>query len=117
MKTFTLYGKEYTGAPIGYRELCDMERKFHINISEIGDLQLNSIAAYIGISCRDIADPYLAAEDYIIEHGDFADIIEAMSEAMNESRFFTAIQAQMEEAQTEEKAPAKKTRAKKNTEG
>lgn len=117
MATFTIYGTEYEGAQIGYRELCEMERRFHIQIADLGELQLNSIAAYIGISCKDIVDPYRAAEDYVIENGNFDAIISAMSEAMEESRFFKALQSRMEqtEEETKEEAPttsAKRTRKK-----
>lgn len=118
MATFVIYGTEYEGAQIGYRELCEMERRFHIQISDLGELQLNAIAAYIGISCKDIIDPYRAAEDYVIENGNFDAIISAMSEAMEESRFFKALQSRMEqaeEAKTDEAptaTPAKKTRKK-----
>ena len=113
--TFTIYGKEYEGAEIGYRELCEMERRFHIQIADLGELQLNSIAAYIGISCKDIIDPYRAAEDFLIENGSFDAIISAMSNAMEESRFFRAIQAKIEQNEAKEEAntaPAKKTRKK-----
>lgn len=113
MATFTIYGTEYEGATIGYRELCDMERRFHIQIADLGELQLNSIAAYIGISCRDIVDPYRAAEDYVIENGNFDAIISAMSEAMEESRFFKALQARIEKAEEEPKDEAPTTSAKK----
>lgn len=88
-KTFEINGKTYKAAPFNYNLMCEFEER-GLPIEQINEKPFLFIRTYFAVSGR-FKNASLAGkelEDHIEKGGDFADIMEAMNDAMESSGFF-----------------------------
>ena len=92
MKKFTLNGKEYIAKEFDFNMICDLE-DIGISIEQAGDKPMSLVRAYISF-CIDGNKEKAGKEmqEHLVNGGNFAEIMGVMSEMMDKSDFFRAIQ-------------------------
>lgn len=108
-KTFTINGKEYKAKAFDFNLICDFE-DMGISLADIGNKPMSVIRAYFGLCTgkgRDYAGKEM--EGHIIAGGSFDELMQAMSDAMEESDFFRNLTENNAEKNTKNQS---KTRAK-----
>lgn len=88
MRIFSVNGKKYNAKPFDFNMICDLE-DMGITISDSAKKPMSLVRAYFGI-CADRGKEYAGKEmeAHIINGGNFDDVVDAMSEEMDESDFF-----------------------------
>lgn len=103
MKTFTVNEKEYKAKPFDFNLICDLE-DMGVPMEEMKRKSMSTIRGYFGI-CAELGRGAAGAElqAHIINGGDFTDLLKAMSEEMEKSDFFRALNkaAETEDAAVE----------------
>ena len=112
MKSFTVNNKKYVAKDFTYNTVCDLE-DMGVSLSEFKSKPMSVVRAYLAV-CAD-KDMEFAGEEiqaHIIAGGTFEEIMQIMSEKMDESDFFRALQTRTEDNLTEgtetESKPSKK---------
>jgi len=93
MKTFTVNGVTYTAKPFTYNTVCDLE-EMGISLQDMQNKPMSVVRAYFAICAgkgSDFAGEQIEA--HVIAGGRFDEVIEAMSEEMDKSDFFRALQS------------------------
>jgi len=112
MKSFTVNGVSYVAKDFNFNTVCDLEDK-GVALSDIGNKPMSMLRAYISIcSGRDMDFAGDQIEQHIIAGGNFEDVMQIISDKMEESGFFRALQNRAESNPTEgtETATEKKAR-------
>lgn len=92
MKSFTINGVSYNAKPFTFNVVCDLE-DMGVSLQDMQNKPMSVVRAYFAVCCgkgQDFAGEQIEA--HVINGGDFADVIEAMSEEMDKSDFFRALQ-------------------------
>lgn len=100
MNTFTVNGKEYKAKPFDFNLVCDLE-DMGISLEQAGNKPMSMARAYFGL-CAGKGKEFSGKEidAHIINGGTLEEVMDAMSEEMEKSDFFRAINKA-----TEEKTP------------
>lgn len=114
MKSFTVNGVTYTAKDFNFNTVCDLE-DLGVSLSDLGNKPMAMIRAYLTIcSGRDAEFAGEQIEQHIINGGNFEDMMQVISEKMEESGFFRALQSRTENNPTEgEETQTAKKNAKK----
>lgn len=111
MKTFEVNGKQYKGKGFDFNLVCDLE-DMGVSLDDMRNKNLSLIRAYFGI-CAGLDAERAGAElqKHLISGKKFESITDVMSEELEKSDFFRALQKTAEtedaEVETEEKQEAK----------
>lgn len=92
MKTFEVNGKQYKGKEFDFNLVCDLE-DMGVTLDDMQKKNLSLIRGYFGLCAgldRDEAGAELQA--HIINGKKFESLTDALSEAMEKSDFFRALQ-------------------------
>ena len=92
MKTFTVNGITYSAKPFTFNTVCDLE-EMGVSMQDMQKKPMSVVRAYFTICTgkdQDFAGEEI--EKHVIAGGNFNDVIEAMSEEMDKSDFFRALQ-------------------------
>ena len=112
MKSFTVNGVDYVAKDFNFNTVCDLE-DMGVALADIGNKPMSMLRAYISIcSGRDMEFAGEQIEQHIIKGGNFEDVMQIISEKMEESGFFRALQNRTESnpAEGTETTSEKKTR-------
>ena len=107
MKTFTVNGKEYKAKAFDFNMMCDFE-DMGISIEDMGKKPMAVVRAYFALCAgrgKDFAGKEMEA--HLINGGSFDDVVSAMSEEMEKSDFFHALQQTAEAENGQRKGKAK----------
>ena len=111
MKSFTVNGVKYTAKEFTYNVICDLE-DMGVQLSDFGAKPMSMVRAYLSICAGKDADfAGKEIEEHIINGGSLEDIMNAMSDAMDKSGFFRALNNRTESDTsegTETEKPEKK---------
>lgn len=111
MKTFEVNGKQYKGKEFDFNLVCDLE-DMGVSLDDMQKKNLSLIRAYFGL-CAGLDAERAGAElqKHLISGKKFESITDVMSEELEKSDFFRALQKTAEtedaEVETEEKQEAK----------
>ena len=91
VKLFTVNGKSYRAKEFDFNLLCDLEEQ-GLRLEDIDKKPMSLIRTYLAF-CANITKEQAGKEieNHLINGGEFNDVIETMSEAMNESGFFRSM--------------------------
>lgn len=107
MKMFVLNGNSYPAKEMGVNMLCDLE-DMGISLGEMQNKSFSFIRAYVSMCMGEsIEKAGREIELHLINKGKLEDVMDVIKGAMEDSDFFQAL-TQNEEAETSEKATAKK---------
>lgn len=96
MKTFTVNKIVYTAKPFTFNMICDLE-DMGISMEAMANRPMSAVRGYLAICMgSDKDDAGVQMEQHLINGGNFEDVIEAMTEAMNESDFFQSLSKKQE---------------------
>lgn len=102
VKKFTVNGKEYTAKEFDYNLMCDME-DIGFNIDDIAEKPFSALRGYFAL-CKGCTLKTAGKE--ISEHlgngGTVDEILEVMTEKLNNSDFFRGQQTNTEKKDTED---------------
>ena len=106
MKLLTVNGKSYKAKEFDFNFLCDLEEK-NLSLEDIDKKPLQLIRTYLAFSAN-ISEEQAGQEIemHIEGGGKFNDVIDVMSQQMQDSGFFRAIS----KSETEDTTPTKKSR-------
>ena len=105
MKKFKINDKEYTAKPFTFNFLCDLEEE-GLSLSDIQEKPLSVIRGYFALCYGGKKEEVgLEIEQHIINGGNFDELTEALSDAIEQSDFFRSL-SKREESNP---APGKKT--------
>lgn len=101
MKIFKVNGKEYTAKAFDYNLICDLE-DMGIALQEAANKPMSMVRAYFSL-CSGRGKEYAGKEieAHIIKGGKLDDVMNAMSEEMDKSDFFLALNQKEEETVSE----------------
>lgn len=101
MKSFTVNNKKYVAKDFTYNTICDLE-DMGVSLSEFKSKPMSVIRAYLAV-CADNDMEFAGneIEAHIIAGGNFEDMMQVMSEKMDESDFFRALQTGTESNSSE----------------
>lgn len=101
MKSFTVNNKKYVAKDFTYNVVCDLE-DYGVSLSDFKAKPMSVIRAYLAV-CADRDMDYVGDEiqAHIIAGGNFDEMMNCMSEKMDESDFFRALQSRTEGNPTE----------------
>ena len=94
--TFTVNNKVYTAKPFDFNMICDLE-DMGISLQEVSNKPMSVVRAYFSMCMgkgKDVAGKEM--EQHIISGGTFDDIMSAMSDEMEKSDFFRALDKKTE---------------------
>lgn len=101
MKSFTVNGVKYTAKEFSYNVICDLE-EMGVQLSDFGTKPMSMVRAYLSICAGKDADfAGKEIEEHIIKGGSLEDIMNAISDAMDKSGFFQALNSRTESNTTE----------------
>lgn len=109
MNTFTINGKEYKAKPFDFNLVCDLE-DMGISLEQAGNKPMSMVRAYFGLCAgkgKEFAGKEMEA--HIIGGGTFDNIMTAMSDEMEKSDFFQALNKTEETDVTEDTKQEKET--------
>lgn len=108
MKIFKVNGKEYTAKAFDYNLICDLE-DMGIALQEAANKPMSMVRAYFSL-CSGKGKEYAGKEieAHIIKGGKLDDVMNAMSEEMDKSDFFLALNQKEEETVSETAKGTKK---------
>lgn len=88
MKSFELNGKKITPKAITFNTICELEEKGY-DISEMGTKTMSFIRIFVAMwTGKSIEDAGNEIEEHISNGGDISVVLDALSDAINESGFF-----------------------------
>lgn len=100
MRTFTINGKEYKAKPFDFNMVCDME-DMGVALGEFGKKQMASMRAYFAICAnRNTQFAGKEIEEHIIKGGTMEELASVMSEELEKSDFFRAVNKATEKETT-----------------
>ena len=109
IKMFVVNGKRYTAKEFDFNLLCDLEEQ-GLSLEDIDKKPMSLIRTYLAF-CGNITKEEAGKEieKHLISGGKFTDVVEAMSEQMQDSGFFRAIgeTREAEDAETSTQNPKK----------
>ena len=89
--TFTVNGKTYKAKPFDFNMVCDLE-DMGISMQDASNKPMGMVRAYFGMCMgKDKATAGREMEQHIISGGTFDEIMAAMSDEMEKSDFFRAL--------------------------
>lgn len=104
MSTFTVNGTEYKSKEFDFNLICDLE-DMGISLEKANEKPMSMVRAYFAF-CAGKGKAFAGREmqEHIVNGGSFEEVTKAMSEAMEKSDFFRALQktAENQTEQTEE---------------
>ncbi len=102
MNTFTINGKEYKSKEFDFNLVCDLE-DMGISLEKANERPMSMVRAYFAF-CAGKGKKFAGREmqEHIVKGGSFEDVTNAMSEAMEKSDFFRALQETAENQEDEE---------------
>lgn len=96
MRKFTINGNEYEAKPFDFNMVCDME-DMGVALGEFGKKQMASMRAYFAICAnRNTQFAGKEIEEHIIKGGTMAELATIMSEELEKSDFFQALNQKKE---------------------
>ena len=109
IKMFVVNDKRYTAKEFDFNLLCDLEEQ-GLSLEDIDKKPMSLIRTYLAF-CGNISKEEAGKEieKHLINGGKFNDVVEAMSQQMQESGFFRAIgqTSEEEDAETSSENPKK----------
>lgn len=107
MRTFIVNGKEYKAKDFDFNLVCDLE-DMGISLEKANEKPMSMVRAYFAF-CAGKGKAFAGREmqEHMVNGGSFEDVTKAMSEAMENSDFFRALQKTAEN-QMEETAEGQK---------
>lgn len=101
IKMFNVNGKSYKAKEFDFNLLCDLEEQ-GLSLEDIDKKPMSLIRTYLAF-CANITKEKAGKEieEHLTNGGKFNDVVEAMSEQMNNSGFFRALQQTSAEEETE----------------
>jgi len=90
-KLFTVNGKSYKAKEFNFNFLCDLEKK-DLSLEDIEKRPMSLIRAYLAFSA-DMSEEKAGEEieAHLINGGKFNDVVDIMSEQMQDSGFFRSL--------------------------
>lgn len=100
MKTFNINNKTYIAREFDFNTVCELEEMGH-SLEEIKSKPLSTVRAYFAL-CVGGNTEYAGKElgEHMMKGGTLSDVIEVMSNRMEESDFFRSIQKDEAEENT-----------------
>ena len=110
---FTVNNKRYVAKEFDFNTLCDLE-DMGVSLDSAQEKSMSMVRAYFAL-CTGRGKEYAGKEmqEHLISGGSFDDVVEAMSEEMNNSDFFQSLAKNKETNDTTD-SEKKQTRAKKS---
>ena len=110
---FVVNGKRYVAKPFDFNMLCDLE-DMGVSLEQAQNKPMSMVRAYFAI-CTGRGKEFAGKEmqAHLISGGAFDDIVEAMSEEMNNSDFFQSL-GKNKEADNTTDSEKKATKVKKS---
>ena len=112
-KLFVVNGKSYRAKEFDFNFLCELEGK-HLSLDEIDKKPMSLVRAYLAFSAN-ITDEQAGVEieKHLENGGKFNDVVEIMSQQMQDSGFFRSISKDTaeEEAETSTESPKSRKKA------
>ena len=112
-KLFNLNGKSYKAKEFDFNLLCDLEEQ-GLSLEDIDKKPMSLIRTYLSF-CGGISKEQAGKEieSHLENGGKFDDVVEVMSEQMNNSGFFRSLQqtGETEDAETSTPSPKKGRKA------
>ncbi len=112
IKTFQINNKMYTAKDFDFNLLCDLE-ELGLSLDDIEKKPMSLIRTYFMFSSgltKEEAGREIEA--HIANGGQLADVVNVMSDKMNESGFFRSINQRAEEGEDETSTQSQKTNGK-----
>lgn len=110
MNAFTINGKRYKAKPFDFNLVCDLE-DMGISLEQAGNKPVSMVRAYFGL-CAGKGREYAGKEieAHVIDGGTLEEVMNVMSDEMEKSDFFRAINkaAEKETPENQEKETTKK---------
>jgi hypothetical protein len=111
-KLFTVNGKSYRAKEFDFNFLCDLENK-NLSLEDIDKKPLSLIRAYIAFSAGITEEQAgYEVEAHLEKGGKFNDVVDVMSEQMQDSGFFRSINKGTETEDGETSEASQKNRKK-----
>lgn len=103
MNTFTVNGTEYNAKEFDFNLVCDLE-DMGISLEKAQDKPMSMVRAYFAF-CSGKGKAFAGREmqEHVVKGGSLEDVTKAMSEAMEKSDFFRALQETAENQKGETK--------------
>ena len=111
-KLFTVNEKSYKAKEFDFNFLCDLEDQ-NLSLEDIDKKPMSLIRSYLAFSAgmtKEEAGKEI--EKHLVNGGKFNDIVEIMSEMMQESGFFRSLNKETEKGESETSTKSAKNRAK-----
>lgn len=112
IKMFSVNGKSYKAKEFDFNLLCDLEEQ-GLSLEDIDRKPMSLIRTYLAF-CGNITKEQAGKEiEWHLENGGkFNDVVEAMSQQMQDSGFFRSLgqTAETEESETSTQSPKKSSR-------
>ena len=110
MKSFTVNNKKYVAKDFTYNVVCDLE-DFGVSLSEFKAKPMSVLRAYLAVCAgQDMEFAGNEIQAHVIAGGNFEEMMNCMSEKMDESDFFRALQSRTEDNLTEGTETQSKTK-------
>lgn len=103
-----LNDKEFELADLNFHTVCDIQRKYGVDIIKINDQMFPFIEAYIAYSANvSLEDAGKMVDSHLASGGSFNEFVQYVSERIKEGSFFQAASRETakKEAETNQEAP------------
>lgn len=112
VKLFNVNGKQYRAKEFDFNLLCDFEDQ-GLSLEDIDSKPMSLIRTYLAF-CGNITKEEAGKEieAHLIGGGKFTDVVDAMSEQMQDSGFFRSLNKETEAAEDETSTKSAKSRQK-----
>ena len=96
MKTFVVNGTKYNAKPFTYNVVCDLE-EMGISLQEMQKKPMSIVRAYFAVCANtDLQYAGEEIEKHVLAGGDLVEVMQIMSDEMEQSDFFRAMSEQQE---------------------
>lgn len=112
VKLFNVNGKQYRAKEFDFNLLCDLEDQ-GLSLEDIDSKPMSLIRTYLAF-CGNMSKEEAGKEieAHLIGGGKFTDVVDAMSEQMQDSGFFRSLNKETEAAKEETSTKSAKSRQK-----
>ena len=102
VKVFNVNGRSYRAKEFDFNLLCDLEEQ-GLSLEDIDKKPMSLIRTYLSF-CGNITKEQagIEIEAHLTNGGKFEDVVQAMSDQMNNSGFFRSLSQEREETEDEE---------------
>ena len=111
-KTFEVNGRIYKAKDFNFNLLCDLEEQ-GLSLDEVEKKPMSLVRTYF-MFCAGLSkeNAGLEIEQHVEKGGEFTDIVEIISQQMQDSGFFRSLNKRAEEGEGETSTPSPKSKGK-----